>query len=206
MIMMRPAVAILALATACTRPDARPADSSPPGDSVAVAVENAPPPESHLIWPVGIGPIRVGMTLGEARKALPAARFTRTSDGDGVPLVEAVLGADTTESVILVADLADADSIDWTKRIEIIETFSPAFRTEGGVRVGALISDVEKILGKTKEITLSEIESRQYIEFENQPPWISFRLDYSGQFAGESRTTKTYSPGARIHSIAVSWR
>lgn len=145
------------------------------------------------------------MTLDQARTALPAAKFRRTSDGEGVALVEVIVGADTSATVILHAGEEDAEaSIDWSRKIDLIETYSAAFRTAEGVRVGSLVADVERIYGATREITLSEIESRQFIEFENQPPWISFRLDYSGRFSGGSRTTKTYAPGARIHSISLS--
>lgn len=71
------------------------------------------------------------------------------------------------------------------------------------MRVGSLIADVEKILGPVSEIILSEIESREYVRFRNQPPHMLFRLDYTGQFAEGSRRTTRYAPGAKIFSIAV---
>ena len=43
----------------------------------------------------GIGPIKLGMTLQEARRALPKASFQRTSDGEGIPLVGVQLGSDS---------------------------------------------------------------------------------------------------------------
>jgi hypothetical protein len=44
--------------------------------------------DAHLITPSAMGRVRLGMILDEARRALPAASFSRTSDGDGAALVE----------------------------------------------------------------------------------------------------------------------
>jgi hypothetical protein len=157
----------------------------------------------YVISASGIGPIRLGMTLDEARGAARTATFQRASDGDGAALVEVALAPGAT--VMLWAEEDDADAaIDWSKRIVNIETFSTAFQTSAGIHPGSLVTDAERAYGRTKAITLSEIESRQYIEFEAQPAWVTFRLDYTGDFQGDSRTTKAYSPGAKIHSIAIA--
>jgi hypothetical protein len=149
----------------------------------------------------GIGPLRIGQTLDEARRALSGVEFSRTSDGDGVALVGVPLGGDTA---VVYADESDASAaLDWTKRIESIEVFGPVYRTAEGVRVGMPVADVEKIFGKVREILLSEIESRQYVTFEKQPRWLIFRLDYTGVFEGDSRKTTKYEPSAKIFSIEV---
>lgn len=159
----------------------------------------------YLISKSGIGGLRLEMTLDEARRALPTARFTRTSDGDGAALVEVTLAADT--SMILWAEEEDAETdVDWSKRIKTIETFSPAFHTTEGVHPGSLVTDVEAVFGKTREISKSEIESREYIVFEAQPTQLTFRLNYSGIFQNGRRTTKEFQPRATILSIAVSSR
>ncbi len=109
------------------------------------------------------------------------------------------------ESMILRLGEDDpGDPMDWSKRIETIETFSPAFHTPGGVRPGSLVTDVEMVFGKTRLIVKSEIESREYIGFQSQPGSLTFRLDYTGIFPADSRKTTTFEPGARILSIAVS--
>ncbi|HEY0997306.1 MAG TPA: hypothetical protein VGD77_15025 [Gemmatimonadaceae bacterium] len=95
-------------------------------------------------------------------------------------------------------------AIDWSKRIQHLETFDSTLVTVEGVHVGSLVSDVEKVYGKVTSIDLSEIESRQYVSFERQPAGIQFRIDYTGEFPeGERRTTR-YRSGARIYSISVS--
>ncbi len=43
-----------------------------------------------LIADSAMGPIRLGMTLAEARRAAGTAAFVRTSDGDGAPWFESL--------------------------------------------------------------------------------------------------------------------
>jgi hypothetical protein len=159
-------------------------------------------PQDFVIDSGGIGRLRLGMTLDSARRALPATHFARETDADGVILVGVTFGKDTT--VLLFADESDPATIDWTKRIQQLETFSPAFHTAAGVHVGSLVTDVEKWMGPVKRIVLSEIESRQYVAFTNQPPWLTFRLDYTGEFADGSNRTTQFAPGAKIFSVMVA--
>jgi hypothetical protein len=142
----------------------------------------APSTGEYSINAGGVGHVRLNFTLDEVRRALPSATFKRTSDGDGLALIEVTLGRDT--AVVIYAGEDDAGApIDWPKRVERIEVFSPAFHTGEGVRPGAWLADVEKIYGKVTEISVSEIESREYVEFEKQPPSLTFRLNYTGIFA-----------------------
>jgi len=146
---------------------------------LSLAVLAQAPAADRLITPRGIGPIRVGMTLGEARKAAPRATFTRTGDGDGAALVEITLARDVTMQVW--ADEEDPSKpIDWRKKIQNIETFSKAFRTAEGVHPGMKIRDVNRIYGATRAIETSEIESRQFITFTKHPAGMLFRVDDTG--------------------------
>jgi len=143
------------------------------------------------------------MTLDEARRVVPSAKFQRTSDGEGIALVEVVLAPGS--SMIVWAHEDDPDApVDWSKTIRMIETFSPVFHTAEGAHPGSLVADVEKIYGKVREIAKSEIESREYIVFDKQPAGVTFRLNYTGVFPDSSRTTTEVGPGAMIQSIAVS--
>jgi hypothetical protein len=158
--------------------------------------------DSRLITVSEIGRLRLGMTLDQARAALPTASFARTSDGDGAALVQVALGKD--DSLIVWAEEDDpATSIDWSKKIITIETFSATFHTREGVHPGSLVRDVIKLFGPVREIVESEIEARQYITFAGQPQGLTFRLDYTGIFAGTRRTTR-FAPSAKILSIAIS--
>ena len=142
------------------------------------------------------------MTLAEARAARADTRFERTSDGDGVALV--VVKLDTTDLVILYAAEDDPEKpVDWSRPVNSMETFHPGCRTADGIHPGSLVTDVERVLGTTTGIVVSEIESRQYIRFQRMPTRTSFRLDYTGIFEPGRRETMRNQPGARIFSITV---
>lgn len=181
------------------------ANNQPAQSMIGPALQTPSSIDTHLIWASGIGPIRMGTTLDEARKILPSAEFVRSTDGDGAALVEVKLGDENL--MTLYANELNRDApIDWSKKITYIETYSPSCHTENGIHPGSLVLDVEKVLGLTKEIVKSEIESREYIEFNNQSPYLTFRLDYTGIFAPNSRLTTQFDPKGKIYSISVSSR
>ncbi|HEX6322373.1 MAG TPA: hypothetical protein VFZ36_01505 [Vicinamibacterales bacterium] len=142
------------------------------------AMFQAPAPD-RLITANGVGPIKVGMTLGEARKAVPRAAFARVSDGDGAALVQIALARDVTMQAW--ADEEDpAKPIDWRKKILSIETFSAAFHTAEGAHPGMKVAAANRLYGATQAIETSEIESRQFITFAKHPAGLLFRLDETG--------------------------
>jgi hypothetical protein len=174
------------------------------GGRKEIKSEASTKPDGHLIVASGMGGIQLGMSLEQAQGAFPAAKFERTSDGDGAALVEITIAPDES-MVVWTGEDDPAAPIDWSKRIKTIETFSPNFHTAEGVHPGALVTDVEIAFGKAKEIQKSEIESREYIEFERQPAGLTFRLDYTGIFSpGSPRRTTKFDPAGKIFSIAVS--
>ena len=205
------ALAIAAPMLACSGRDLRHSGSAlpavpPAADSPAADVPTATlPPAVSLSCAVtdsSIGPIRLGMTFAEAKQASPAALFELDSDAEGAVLVGVTLGGEAL--MALFADDLEEGTMDWTRRIDFMETFNPSCSTTNGVHPEALITDVEKVLGKTTKIVLSEIESRQFIRFERQPAGLTFRLDYTGIFDEGSRETQRFERDARIFSIALS--
>ena len=144
-----------------------------------------------------MGLVGLGQLLGTEK-----LKFERTSDGEGVALVAIYFGADT-----VIAYLREDDPnthVDLTKPISSLEAMTPGFKTDKGVHPRSLIADVEKVYGKTVRIDKSEIESREYITFENQPAYLNFRIDAgSGLFEGDSMSTTRYAPGSRIFSISI---
>jgi hypothetical protein len=159
-------------------------------------------PNERLISESGIGPVRLGVSLDSARSMHPGLVFSRTSDGEGVALVQVVSGPDT-----LIAYLGEEDPsapVNSSKVVRSVETFSPNFLTEQGIHAGSLVTDAENAYGKTKEISRSEIESREFITFADQPAKLDFRLDSgAGVFEPDSTMTTRTVPGARIFSISV---
>jgi hypothetical protein len=145
-------------------------------------------PSDRLITAKRMGLVVLGMTLEEARNSARGASFARTSDGDGVALVQITFAPDVSMQVW--AEEEDPEKpIDWRRRIRVIETFSPAFRTDDGVHPGSAISELNRLYGKTKSIETSEIESRKFITFTAHPVGLTFRVDETGQ---------------RLWSIAIS--
>ena len=159
----------------------------------------------YAITENGIGPVNLGMTLLEAKRAFPKAIFSRGSDGEGVALVN----VSTKESQVMVLFAGEEDRnkpINWSKRISSIETFSSNCSTSLGVRPGGLVAEAEKQYGKVLKIVRSEIEARQFVELKNQPRGMIFRIDYSGIFAEGQSETLRYRPDAKIYSIAIQAR
>ncbi len=207
-------IAVVALSAACSRDGAGAADTTLLDSTL---VPDAPAPVSQpgldtamgsvvaqascLVADSAIGPIRLGMTLAEAKRAMPSATFERGFDGDGVASVGVAVGGDDIISV--VADGDDADTIAWDNRVIWLETFSRRCATRDSIHPGSLVLDVEKILGAVVKIVRSEIESREYIEFERQPAGLTFRLDYTGRFPEGSAESRSVDPRGRIFSIAV---
>jgi hypothetical protein len=197
---------VTAAILACGRPAADPqakVEASEPRGQRDTASGRSPAEDGYLISRAGIGGVRLGMTLAEARRALPTATFARATDGDGVALIKVTLAPE--QALTLWADEDDpAAAIDWTKTVRTIETFSSAFRTAEGVHPGAAVSEVESVYGTTRMIEMSEIESRQYIFFARQPDYLTLRLNYTGIFRDGARSTTEVGPDAKIMSIAVS--
>jgi len=153
----------------------------------------------------GIGPITLGMTLLEARRAFPGATFSRGEDGDGVALID--VSVKKSAVLTLFAGEQDKNSpINWSKKIAFIRTSSPSCSTRLGVRPGSLVAEAEKRYGRVFKIVKSEIESREFARFKNQPKGLIFQLDYSGVFKDGQYETVSYRPEAKILSIAIEAR
>jgi hypothetical protein len=156
-----------------------------------------------LVTRTTVGPLRIGMSLDQARQAVPQLSPSRTSDGEGVALVDVAL--DGTSLAIAYAGEDDAEKpVDMARPLEHVETFNAACATAEGIHPGSTVEDAVAAYGPVRIIRRSEIESREYVEFERQPAGLQFRLDYAGDFAeGESETTR-HAAGAKLLSIAVS--
>ena len=177
--------------------------SQPFGAPAAASTAPTVPASSCLITADAIGPLRLGASLEDVLKRTPGARFTRTSDGEGVALVEAVVDGET----LVVAYTGEDDPeqpVDAQRAPEFLETFNPACATAEGIRPGSTVEAAEAVYGPTLRIRRSEIESREYIEFAHAPVGLQFRLDASGEFAEGQNESLRHAPGAKLFSIAVS--
>ncbi|MDQ3038384.1 MAG: hypothetical protein M3R16_01060 [Pseudomonadota bacterium] len=199
--------AIMLIASGCERavglppaPTALPAGVSASSQPSAPVVPVAP---TCLITGTAIGPVQLGVRLDDAQSLMPQATFTRTSDGEGVALVE--VAVDGASLALLYAGEEDPKQpVDVTRPIEFLETFNPACATPEGIHPGSTVEAAEAAYGAAGSISRSEIESREYIQFTHPPAGLQFRLDYSGEFADGENETRRHGPGAKIFSISVS--
>jgi hypothetical protein len=209
---MKSFVAVILLATlAACRP--APAGSqvaaSQPATPATVATPSPGPeaarPPACLVDAAGIGPAKLGRPLDEVSGIAPGAILSRTSDGEGVALVEVVVDGDSR--VVAYTGEDDPEKpVDPSRAPEFLETFSPACATPEGIHPGSTVEAAEAVYGPTERIRRSEIEARQYIEFARGPAGLQFRLDEGGEFAEGEDETVRHVPGAKILSIAVSRR
>ncbi len=148
------------------------------------------------------GVLRIGMTVSEARKAMPNAMFERTSDGDGVALIGVKVG--NKEIMSLYAGEEDSEKpINPLGIVEQIEVWDSSYKVAPGVGPGVLVHNASVIYGGIKEIIVTEIESREYADFNNGPKGITFRIDYSGIYKEGEVTTKEFKKGAKIMSVLI---
>lgn len=201
--------AILLIASGCERAVAPPAVTTPMPTGVSASSEPSVPvalaAPTCLITGNAIGPLQLGVSLEDAKRLMPQATFTRTSDGEGVALVD--VAVDGASLAVLYAGEEDPQKhVDVTRPIEFLETFNPACATAEGIHPGSTIEAAEAAYGAAGSISRSEIESREYIQFEHPPAGLQFRLDYSGEFEQGESQTRRHAAGAKIFSVSVSKR
>src|SRR5215216_1438631 len=113
-------------------------------DSVTAQV--FPVARDILISGDGIGPVRLGLTLDSISKLTPNLQPARTSDGEGVALVEIPLGLDTV--IAYTGEDDPALPVDTSKPVVALETMSPGFKTSQLIHPGSLVTDAESVYGK----------------------------------------------------------
>lgn len=163
--------------------------------------------KDKLITGNSAGVVKIGMTVSEARKALKGSEMKRTSDGEGLALIEVNQGG--LVAMTLYAGEEDAEAaIDENAKIEQIEVWDSSFQTAEGVHPQMKLVEVEKKYGKFIEIQMSEIEAREYAKFAKQPKDIGLRVEgvenTAGVYTGDESITKKYTPNAFVTSIIVS--
>lgn len=182
----------------------------PMGDRPKPATRNPAPITLPGVPPLVIteramGPLTLGMKVGDLARALPHTSLETSEDGDGLasldlmaqkqPLVSAYVGDATPQSPLT----------DPARTVDSLEAFIPHPSTQDGVRVGMKLKDVEKIWGPVTQIVWTEIESREFVTFQRSPKWLVIRT-YGGIYPGGDQTkpTQKYQPDATIHSLAIS--
>lgn len=151
-----------------------------------------------VVTDASIGGISLGMTVGEARALYPNATFKREEDGEGVPYLSLVLN----EEKLLWFTSGDYELVT-SSEIDFVQTFNSKCHTANGIHPGITISSAEKIAGRVAVIVQSNVEMREFVEFNNQSSTVGFRIDYCGVYDNDSSTTKKYQPGCKITAVSV---
>lgn len=148
--------------------------------------------------------IKRGMTLKQAIQSLQPDFQTYALGGDTGWQLQIHNGTYDDVLMTLWCDESQDYVINYAAKVTAIAIYSPNYRTKDGIRVGMLLSDVEKKLGKLKRIFTSELTSQEYAEFTRMPDGVGFGIS-GGVFKENQRETQKYSNGARITRIDVSF-
>lgn len=153
---------------------------------------------NHLITTNSAGDIKLQSTIKSAETYLKSSTFSSTTDGEGVPLISVT----NKQRLLFLFYLNNHDMI------QFIEIFDNQYQTKDGVRTGMSIHEIEKHYGKLTEIIRSEIESREYATFTNQPKDIIFRVTgkndgEAGIYSNKDNKTQTYHSDAILYSISI---
>ncbi len=162
---------------------------------------------AYTITENSVGPVRLGMTVAEAKRALRAYTFRRASDGEGIALIE-VTRRNRVYMRLFAGEEDSRRPINNSAKIEQIEVLNPLYRTPKGIYPGIRVDRAERIYGKVQEIVMSEIESREYAKFANQPDYYTFRVQANNATAGVyprgQMTTIRAASNAYISGIIIS--
>lgn len=212
---LRPAIAPLLLAaylTACgnaTQTPAPPSDASDAATPVADATTLDP---AFVIDNGGIGPARLGDTLGQ----LKAKLGDRATFSDPAPLVvdvDAIAVSIDGEVQFYVAFPAGEVPSD-TMPIDLLVTDNPRYQTRAGVGPETAIATAATAYGAARLNYNTDNEGREYVAFPDAPPSLSFRTNgspgsYIGRYGeasedGSFYETTDYDPAGAIAAIWVS--
>ena len=178
---------------------------------------------NNLITATSVGDVKLGMTIGEARKALPLG-FT-LGPGGGSEGITFVGVFDGKKHLLDIGEYEDSQAaeklppINNTQKIRGITIIDSRFKTAEGVHVGMLIAEAEKKYGKLKEM-FNFPHSGETGEFIKQPKNLGFSFREKGKYqtAGIyeeipdcknqyppacSKATK-YNPGSHISAMSIS--
>lgn len=191
-----------------------PIEASPTPGKISSQPLNPPASATFTISPQGIGLAKVGMTYGQLKQLLAGkAEFQVKSpfivDFDAIAITQ-----DGKEQFYILypagVPLADSDVI------EAVVTNNPNYRTAQGVGPGTLIEQAEAIYGEATLSYNTLNESREYVQFANQPSQdIAFRTQpppnqsFAGIYsesAAELKETQKIQQRASIGFVEVYCR
>ena len=169
---------------------------------------------NYLITNESAGDIRIGMTISDAQKILPGAKFSR-GPGEGEDVIDVVKDGMTVLWFTAAEGGDDYEApIKGDTKITGIVIFDSSYKTADGIHTKMTISDAEAKYGKLKEIWLEGLTGDEYATFSNHPKGIRISVgrqgdewglfDLAGVYKKDEDKTAKYVPGAVIKTITVS--
>jgi hypothetical protein len=186
-----------------------PAPSDSPAPSPTASAPEPTDPSLFVISAEGVGPARLGMTLGELKQALPNATFEVRS-----PFIvdfDAIAVSQDGKPQFYVLYLA-GESFGDGDVVQGVLTDNPSYRTDRGVGPGTAIAQAERIYGDATLSYNTQNESREYVRFAQHPAAnLSFGTgNGNGETAGiypsptaDYNETQQFREDAAIESVLV---
>jgi hypothetical protein len=181
----------------------------------AVVVSPSPSPspsvaaESRVISDQAIGSARLGMKLGDLKKALGKdVEFGVQSpfivDFDAIAVKR---GGEIQYYILYLAKQPPTDN----DVIQGLLTRNPKFLTKEGIGAGTPLTKAQQAYGKATLSYNTQNESREYVRFEQQPAGISFGTGNGAKEAvgvypsatAEYNETQQFKENAKIQSVLV---
>jgi len=169
---------------------------------VAAATAASAQTPSCLIQTDSVGPIHGGMTVAQARQALHGATLKPAEDAERLPMFSVI--RDGLHTMDLYFDIDDP--VREHAKIELIRVFDARCATRDGVHPGMPLAEVSQHYGRLMRLKTTDIESREYAEFDRLPNWLEVQVGngQAGIYPPGKRCTTNYTPSARIASLWVS--
>jgi hypothetical protein len=155
-----------------------------------------------LIQADSVGAVRNGMTVAQVRQALRGVTLRASQDGEGVPLMQVIRNGLHTMYLYVGSD----PPLTERSKIDMIRVFDAACATRDGVHPGMPLAEVAKRYGRLKRLMVTEIESREYADFEKLPGWLLIQVGegQAGVYPQGKRCTSNYTSSAHVASLWVS--
>lgn len=168
------------------------------------------PNMTDLVTGNSVGGIKLGMTVGEARRVAGPLKLQADQDVDGLPIL--LLTDEKGFDVELYYDYDDPKApAKEDAMITSLISWGENSATAEGVKVGMRISEVEAIYGRVEEIYSGEEESGEWVTFESGPSGIYFgitsdALGDGGVYRDGETSTTIYASDAKIYTIEAMGR
>jgi hypothetical protein len=155
-----------------------------------------------VIEPDAVGPVHGGMTIAQARQALRGAVLKPSEDAENLPMLSVI--QDGLHTMDLYYDIDDPAKE--RAKIELIRVYDGRCSTRDGVHPGMPLADIGRRYGRLKRLILTDVESREYAQFDNLPNWLEIQVGngQAGIYPPGKRCTTNYNASAHIASLWVS--